>query len=91
MSKRKPAKGNTTSVTGTPDYNGHPSRHHWSVALNIGNYEHIYTFALKCLKEESDIKRATRRFCACYMHDLTAEGYEYTYETVLRALEGMKE
>lgn len=87
MTKRKkPKKGTTVTVS---DYNGHPSRHHWSVALNIANYEHIYTFALQCIREEPNLDFAARRFCACFLHDLTAERYEYTYDTVYRALEGL--
>lgn len=91
MAKRQKGKTLVTRMASADDYNGHPSRHHWSVALNIGNYEHIYKYAMQVLKDEPSVKYATRRFVALYMHDRTAEGYEYTYETVYRALEGLKE
>lgn len=77
------------------EYNGHPNRHYWSVALNISNDQLMYNHAIECLSRNNTLTAATRDFLNFVtQHDttepnLTSEGFEYTFRTVFRALKGL--
>lgn len=73
------------------EYNGHKTKGHWNVSLWIGNDEHLYRFALDCIRgaKRDYPKRwltvATIRFCAVN-GGKTPDGFGYTRERVRAAL-----
>ena len=79
--------------TATTEYNGHKSKGHWNVSLWIGNDEHLYRFAMECIKNakrdvnpgNSWLRLAAARFCD-YNPGRTPDGFKYTRERVRAAL-----
>jgi hypothetical protein len=79
------------------EYNGHPSKGHWNVALWIGNDEPIYRFAMDCIAG-AKAKNAARwvaiaahRFLAVYGEEKTPDGFKYTTARVRAALRDLGE
>ena len=79
------------------EYNGHPSKGHWNVALWIGNDEPIYRFAMDCIAgaKAKNAKRwvaiAAHRFLEVYGGEKTPDGFKYTTARVRAALRDLGE
>jgi len=68
------------------EYNGHPSKGHWNVALWINNDECTYSVAMTALKERGR-KSAARWLIMHMLPARTPDGYQYTYARVYAALD----
>lgn len=79
------------------EYNGHPSKGHWNVALYISNDELSYRFALDCInggKAKNPAKWlqiATYRFMEIMGDARTPDGFKYTKPRVRAALKDLGE
>lgn len=73
-----------------PEYNGHPNRHYWNVALWVDNDYGTYQFARECLRRHSNVREAVTEFTAwaaeAYPNGKTPDGYAFTPATVRHAL-----
>jgi hypothetical protein len=79
------------------EYNGHPSKGHWNVALWIGNDEPTYRFAMDCVTGAKArntarwVAIAAHRFLAVYGEEKTPDGFKYTTARVRAALRDLGE
>jgi hypothetical protein len=73
------------------EYNGHPTWRHWNVSLWIGNTEGLYHKAVEIVQQEGATEKSAKRFIEELAEEgvtQTPDGAEYTWTTVLAALEG---
>jgi hypothetical protein len=81
-------------MTKQTEYNGHPSKGHWNIALWIGNDEPIYRFAMDCIRDAKRERtseygwqsRAAHKFMHAFQGDKTPDGFNYTLSRVKAAL-----
>lgn len=79
------------------EYNGHPSKGHWNVALWIGNEDPLYRFAMECIRGGKAknpakwLQIATHRFMEVYEGERTPDGFKYTKPRVRAALKDLAE
>ena len=72
------------------DYNGHPSYDHWNVALWLYNDEGTYDIICQAIKRNYSLSDCTREVLDTLSElgvEHTGDGVEYTYDTVMCAIE----
>ena len=73
-----------------PEYQGCSSWNAWNVALWIGNDEHLYRGAIRCLEKGRTLTGAAHIFLKVCAPDKTPDGARYNFKCVKEALAGLK-
>ncbi len=63
------------------EYNGHPSKAAWNVALWINNDEDLYNFALECIAKSENIDAAASMF-VMGVTEKTPDGFPFSHKHV---------
>ena len=75
-------------------YNGHKDWQHWNVSLWIANDEGLYNLAMFYVRNYADLSGGAHGLLDD-LHELgeyeTPDGAEYTHETLLAALKGLRD
>ena len=72
------------------EYQGHPTKAHWNVALWIGSDEPLYRLAMDTLRREPNTLIAARKMVDM-LPNSTPDGVRYTVTTVRHALRCLKD
>lgn len=71
------------------EYQGHPSKGHWNVALWLANDEPTYRLAMDAISKRGATRKAAH-YCKSHLPDKTPDRFDYSIPRLVAALKGFE-